>query len=407
MAPFNISTIRETFPALHQQVYNRPLVYFDNAATTQKPAVVIDALRTYYEKQNSNIHRGVHYLSQQATEAFEHARRLVQRFIHAEKPEEIIFTRGTTESINLVASTFGKRFLKPGAEVLISEMEHHSNIVPWQMACADYGAVLKVIPVTDSGELDMEKFGSLLNERTGIIAITHISNTLGTINPIKQIIERAHAKGIPVLIDGAQAVPHVTTDVQELDCDFYCFSGHKMYAPMGVGVLYGKEEMLKKLPPYQGGGEMIKEVRFEGTSYNDLPYKFEAGTPNVGDVIGLGKAIEWLEETGLSHIACHEQDLLQYATTRLQEVDGIKIYGTAEHKTAVISFLIGNIHPYDAGVILDKFGIALRTGHHCTQPLIERFGIPGTIRASFAVYNTREEIDAMMEGILRVKEMFG
>jgi cysteine desulfurase / selenocysteine lyase len=403
----DIEKIRSNFPALHQEIYKRPLVYFDNAATTQKPQVVIDALTHYYEKQNANIHRGVHYLSQQATDAFEAVRKQIQKFVNAAQPYEILFTRGTTESINLVASSFGKRFLKENDEVIISGMEHHSNIVPWQMACEEKKAILKVIPVTDSGELDMEAFKTLLGKQTRLVAVTHVSNTLGTINPIKEIIKLAHEQKIPVLIDGAQAVSHMKVDMQDMDCDFYCFSGHKMYAPMGIGVLYGKEQWLNSLPPYQGGGEMIKTVTFEKTTYNELPFKFEAGTPNVGDVIGLGKAIEWMEETGIEQMAAHELGLLNYTNNKLNELGDIRFIGTAEKKTGVISFLISNIHPYDAGVILDKLGIAVRTGHHCTQPLMDHFKIPGTIRASFAVYNTREEIDNMIEAIIRVKQMFG
>jgi len=403
----DINKIREQFPILHQEVYNKPLVYFDNAATTQKPRQVIDALIRYYEKQNSNIHRGVHYLSQQATDAFEATRRQVQQFINAPNAHEIIFTRGTTESINLVASSFCKRFVQEGDEILISEMEHHSNLVPWQMACEDRKARLVVIPITATGELDMEVFPTLLNNRTKIVAVTHVSNTLGTINPVKEIIEIAHSQGIPVLIDGAQAVSHMRVDVQELGCDFYCFSGHKMYAPMGIGVLFGKEEFLNAMPPYQGGGEMIKTVSFSGTTFNELPFKFEAGTPNVGDVLGLGAAIDFMTATGIDEIAAHEQHLLEYATQRLTEAGGIRFIGTAKNKTGVVSFLINNIHPFDAGTILDKLGIALRTGHHCTQPIMDHYGIPGTMRASFAVYNTTQEIDIMIEGIARTKKMFG
>ena len=401
------SPIRSQFPILNQSVYGQPLVYFDNAATTQKPQVVIDTLNLYYEKQNSNIHRGVHYLSQMATEAFEATRAQVQAFIHAKHKHEIVFTRGTTESINLVASSFAKAFLRHDDEVILSEMEHHSNIVPWQLACEERGAKVRVIPVTDSGELELEAFQKLLNEKTRIVAITHVSNTLGTINPIREIIAAAHAHKVPVLIDGAQAVAHLSLDVQDLDCDFYCFSGHKMYAPMGVGVLYGKEEMLNALPPYQGGGEMIKTVSFERTTFNELPFKFEAGTPNVGDVLGLGKAIEWMQGIGITEIAKQENALLSYGTQRLTEMGDIRFFGTAPQKASVISYLIGKIHPYDAGTILDKLGIAIRTGHHCTQPLMDRFKIPGTMRASFAVYNTPEEIDQMIDAIVKVKEMFG
>lgn len=402
----DIEKIRAGFPALYQQVYGKNLVYFDNAATTQKPQQVIDTLVHYYEKQNSNIHRGVHYLSQQATDAFEATREQVRGFINAADTREIIFTRGTTESINLVASSFCKRFVNEGDEVLVSEMEHHSNLVPWQLACAERNATLKAIPVTDAGELDLLSFEKQLSERTKIVAVTHVSNTLGTINPIKEIIRTAHSKGIPVLIDGAQAVSHLRVDVQDLECDFYCFSGHKMYAPMGVGVLYGKENLLQSMPPYQGGGEMIRTVSLEATTFNELPFKFEAGTPNVGDVLALGTALRFMEEIGLENIAAYEHQLLTYATQRLEECGDIRIIGTAPQKTAVLSFLIGNIHPFDAGTILDKLGIAIRTGHHCTQPLMDRYRIPGTMRASFAVYNTTAEIDLMIDAIARTKKMF-
>jgi cysteine desulfurase/selenocysteine lyase len=404
---FDINEIRAQFPALHQQVYNRPLVYFDNAATTQKPQQVIDALNLYYSKQNSNIHRGVHYLSQKATDAFEETRRKVQDFINAPHHHEIVFTRGTTESINLVASSFGKAFINEGDEVLISTMEHHSNIVPWQMICSERKAILKVIPITEEGELDLTQMPSLLSERTRIVAVTHVSNTLGTINPIREIIRMAHQKNIPVLIDGAQSMAHLSVDVQELDCDFYCFSGHKMYAPMGIGVLYGKESYLNAMPPYQGGGEMIRSVSFSGTTYNDLPFKFEAGTPNVGDVMGLNEAMNFMNSCGIKEMAAHEEKLLHYATERLLDAGGIRIIGTAKEKTGVVSFLMNNIHPFDAGTILDKLGIAIRTGHHCTQPLMDHYKIPGTMRASFAVYNTTEEIDLMMDAIARTKKMFG
>jgi len=401
----DINKIREDFPALHQLVYKKPLVYLDNAATTQKPKIVIDTLLEYYNKQNSNIHRGVHYLSQQATNAYEDARRVIQKFINAAHSHEIIFTRGTTESINLVASSFAKKFLNKGDEIIISAMEHHSNIVPWQMACEEKQAILKVIPFNDAGELLIDEFEKLLNNKTKLIAIAHISNALGTINPIKEIIKTAHGKNIPVLVDGAQAVPHMKIDVQELDCDFYCFSGHKMYAPMGVGVLYGKEKMLEELPPYQGGGEMIKEVTFEKTTYNELPFKFEAGTPNVGDGLGLAAAIKYLETFGMDAIHKHESELLLYATKKLLEIEGLRIIGTAKNKAAVISFLVGKIHPYDLGTILDKMGIAVRTGHHCAQPIMDKYGIPGTVRASFAMYNSMEEIDTFVEGVIKAKSM--
>lgn len=397
---------REDFTILNQSVYNRPLVYFDNAATTQKPQVVIDALSRYYETINSNIHRGVHYLSQKATDEFESARKTVQKFINAPSDREVIFTKGSTESINLVASSFGKAFLRENDEVIISEMEHHANIVPWQMICEEKKAKLRVIPINGEGELELEKLEELINERTRIISVTHISNTLGTINPVKEIIRMAHQHHIPVMIDGAQAVSHLRVDVRELDCDFYCFSGHKMYAPMGIGVLYGKEEWLDKMPPYQGGGEMIEKVTFEKTTYNGLPFKFEPGTPSVGDVIGLMTAINYLDDIGIENIGRYEDELLQYATRRLQEIEGLTIYGNAGKKASIISFNLENIHPYDAGIILDHQAIAVRTGHHCTQPIMDKFGIPGTIRASFAMYNSKEEIDIMVQAIHQVKKMF-
>ncbi|MFA4852590.1 MAG: cysteine desulfurase [Bacteroidales bacterium] len=402
---FDIAKIREDFHALHQLVYKKPLVYLDNAATTQKPKVVIDTLLEYYNKQNSNIHRGVHYLSQQATVAYENARITVQKFINAEHSHEIIFTRGTTESINLVASSFAKKFLNKGNEIIISEMEHHSNIVPWQLVCEEKQALLKIIPFSEKGELIFEEYKKLLNEKTKLVAITHVSNALGTINPVKKIIEEAHKHNIPVLIDGAQALPHIKVDVQELDCDFYCFSGHKMYAPMGVGVLYGKEKIMEELPPYQGGGEMIKNVTFEKTTYNELPFKFEAGTPNVGDGLGLAAAIKYLDNLGIENIRTHETSLLESVTKKLLEIERLRIFGTANEKAGVISFLVGNIHPYDMGTILDKLGIAVRNGHHCAQPIMDHYGIPGTVRASVALYNTFEEMDILVEGIKKAKKM--
>ncbi len=402
-----VHDLRKQFPILHQTVYNKPLVYFDNAATNQKPQRVINILNTYYSTINSNIHRGVHYLSQQATTAFEESRQAVQTFINARHSYEVVFTRGTTESINLIASSFGKRYLGAGDTVLISAMEHHSNIVPWQMACAEHGATLKVIPIDDSGSLILDNLEQLLENNCRLVALTHVSNTLGTINPIKEIIERAHKYDIPVLIDGAQAISHLQIDVQALDCDFYCFSAHKMYAPMGIGVLYGKENLLNELPPYQGGGEMIKTVTFDKTTFNELPFKFEAGTPNVGDALALKEAIDFMNEIGLDAIRNYEDYLLEYATKKLTAIDGVKIYGTAHEKTSVISFLLGNIHPYDAGIILDKLGIAVRTGHHCTQPLMDFYKIPGTIRASFALYNTTEEIDTFVDALHKVNLMFG
>lgn len=402
----DIETIRNDFPILHQQVNKRPLVYFDNAATTQKPVAVTEALADYYNRYNSNIHRGVHHLSQIATEAFERTRQNIRTFINAKETHEIIFTRGTTESINLVASSFCRKFVGKGDEIIVSEMEHHSNIVPWQMACEERGASLKVIPFDEHGVLMIEKLVALITPQTRLIAVTHVSNALGTINPIKQIIDLAHAKGVKVLIDGAQAISHLSVDVQALDCDFYCFSGHKIYAPMGIGVLYGKEELLNQMPPYQGGGEMIKEVTFAQTTYNELPYKFEAGTPSVGDVIGLDVAITYVQKLGMENVAKYEDDLLQYCTRELLKIDGISIIGTAPQKTSVVSFMIRNIHPYDAGTIIDKLGIAVRTGHHCAQPVMDHFKIPGTIRASFAFYNTKEEIDRLIAAVKQVKEMF-
>jgi cysteine desulfurase / selenocysteine lyase len=382
---FDPDQIRQDFPALHQTVNKRPLIYLDNAATTQKPQAVIDRLTRYYALENSNIHRGAHYLSQQATEAYEQARKTVQAFIHAPHSHQVIFTRGTTESINLVASSFCKKFVQPGDEIIISAMEHHSNIVPWQIACTDHQATLKVIPMDESGDLILDDFEKLLNEKTKLVAVTHVSNALGTINPIKNIIDTAHVHGIPVLIDGAQAVSHLPVDVQALNCDFYCFSAHKLYGPMGVGVLYGKEEWLEQMPPYQGGGEMIKEVRFDKTTYNELPFKFEAGTPNVGDVLGLEAAIRYFTETGPDSIARHESDLLDYTTQKLSGLEKIRLVGNASKRTGVVSFIFEDIHPYDTGIILDKLGIAIRTGHHCAQPIMDYFGIPGTVRVSFAM----------------------
>lgn len=401
----DIEKIRAQFKILDTTVYGKPLVYFDNAATTQKPDSVIDTLSEYYRTLNSNIHRGAHYLSSTATERYEQTREKVRSFINAAKSCEIVFTRGTTESINLVASSFGRAFLQKGDEVIISGMEHHSDIVPWQIACEQHGASIKVIPFSDKGELDLDAYRGLFSDHTRIVAVNHVSNTLGTVNPVKEIIGIAHSHGVPVLIDGAQSVSHIAVDVQDLDCDFYCFSGHKMYAPMGVGVLYGKEQWLDKLPPYQGGGEMIKDVTFERTTYNDLPFKFEAGTPSVGDVLALASAIDFMQGIGMDNIAAHEQELLQYATQKLLAIPDMRIFGIAENKTSVISFLIGNAHPYDTGTLLDKLGIAVRTGHHCTQPIMDRYGIPGTVRASFAVYNTKEEIDTFIAGIERIAPM--
>lgn len=404
---FDIQAIRQDFPALHQEVHGKPLVYLDNGATSQKPQVVIDRLSHYYAQENSNIHRGVHYLSQHATDEYEKTRKLTQQVLNAEHEHEIIFTRGTTEGINLVAHSFGHKYLKEGDEVLISAMEHHSNIVPWQLICEAMGAQLKVIPVTDAGELDMEAFHRLLTDKTRIVAVVHISNSLGTINPVEEIITAAHAREIPVLLDAAQSLPHQRVDVQALDVDFLVFSGHKVFAPTGIGVLYGKEKWLNAMPPYMGGGDMIDTVSFEKTTYNALPHKFEAGTPNIAGGIGLAAGIEYVQQIGYDAIAAHEAELLAYATEQLLAVDGLRIIGTAAKKASVISFLVGDVHPYDTGTILDRLGIAVRTGHHCTQPLMRRFGIPGTVRASFAMYNTREEVDQLVAGILRVKKMFG
>lgn len=401
---FDIQKIRADFPILSRQVNGKPLVYFDNGATTQKPQVVIDAIATYYEEINANIHRGVHTLSQLATDAYEVSRAKIQNHINAQFAHEVLFTSGTTHSVNLVANGFAS-ILKAGDEVLVSALEHHSNIVPWQMLCEKTGAVLKVIPMNEKGELVMEKFDQLLSDKTKIVTVNHISNALGTINPIKYMIDKAHQFGAAVFIDGAQAVPHLKPNVQELDCDFYAFSGHKICGPTGTGILYGKEAWLNKLPPYQGGGEMIKEVTFEKTTYAELPHKFEAGTPNIAGGIVLGTAVDYMNSVGFENIQKQETELLNYATEQLLAIEGLKIYGTAEAKTSVISFNIDGIHPYDIGTIVDKLGIAVRTGHHCAQPIMNFFEIPGTIRASFAFYNTKEEIDIMVEAVKKAKMM--
>lgn len=402
----NNQLIRQDFPILLDKIYNKPLVYFDNAATTQKPMCVIDKIVHGYTHGNANIHRGVHFLSQKATEEHENARTTVQHFIHAAKSSEIIFTRGTTESINLVAFSFGETFCQPGDEIIISAMEHHANIVPWQMLKDRKGIVLKVIPMLPDGTLDMPAFSKLLNNKTKLVAVTHVSNVLGTINPIQEIIQLAHNSNVPVLIDGAQAVPHIAIDVQQLDVDFYVFSAHKVYGPTGIGVLYGKEEWLNKMQPYQGGGEMIAKVTFEKTTYNELPFKFEAGTPDYIGSTALATALEYIQQIGLNAIATYENDLLQYATAKLLQVPGLKIYGEASHKSSVISFLVQGIHHYDMGTMLDKLGIAVRTGHHCAQPIMDYYGIEGTVRASFAFYNTKEEVDKLIEGVNRVVSMF-
>ena len=397
--------VRADFPLLNREMNGKPIVFLDSGASSQKPQYVIDAMNDYYANQHANVHRGVYQLSQEATDAFEKSRRLMKEFINAPSEKEVLFVRGTTEGINLVASSYCRKFLKEGDEVLISAMEHHSNIVPWQMACELAGAHLKVIPFNDAGELIMEEFDKLLNKKTKIVAVNHVSNALGTINPIEEIIEKAHAIGVPVLVDGAQSIPHMQVDVQALDVDFYTFSGHKMFGPTGVGILYGKEKWLNAMPPYHGGGEMIETVTFEKTTYNELPHKFEAGTPDIAGVIGLGAAVEYMQSIGHEAIGQHEDDLLEYATAELKKIDGIRIVGTAKNKASVISFLLDGTHPYDVGTILDKLGIAVRTGHHCTQPLMNCFKIPGTVRASFAFYNNRADIDKLVEGVKRAKRM--
>ena len=398
------SNIRNQFPTLFQKVYEKPLVYLDNAATTQKPQKVIDAVQKYYHDYNSNIHRGVHFLSQKATNVYEASRRTVQEYINAEHTHEIIFNSGITEGINLVAFSF-RSLLKKNDEVIISTIEHHSNIVPWQMTCEATGAKLKVIPMNEDGSLDLDAYHQLLSSKTKIVAINHISNALGTINPIKTIIDSAHEKGAAVLIDGAQAGPHISIDVQKLAADFYCLSGHKMYGPTGIGVLYGKEKWLQKLPPYKGGGEMIETVSFEKTTYAGLPHKFEAGTPNIAGGIGLKAAIDWINEIGLDKIAMYEKDLLAYAIQELKKIEGFRLIGNAPKKASVISFLLDNIHPYDIGIILDKLGVAVRTGHHCAQPVMDAFCIPGTVRASLAIYNTKEDVDRLVDGVKKAKLM--
>ena len=398
---FDVQSIRAQFPILLREVKGRPLIYLDNAATSQKPQAVIDAINDYYTGYNANIHRGIHSLAEEATAAYESTRDAVQQYINAGSREQIIFTRGTTESINLVAYTWGRQNIKEGDEVLISGMEHHSNIVPWQMLCEEKNALLKVIPVNDEGELMMSEFEKFLGPKTKLVSIVQVSNALGTVNPVKDIIKAAHEAGAVVLVDGAQSVVHLDIDVQELDCDFFAFSAHKLYGPTGVGVLYGKRHLLEAMPVFQGGGEMIKEVSFEKTSFNDLPYKFEAGTPNIADTIAFRAALEFVSKTGREPIRRHEQDLLLYATTQLETIPGLKIIGRAAEKTSLVSFIIDKIHPQDIGILLDNRGIAVRTGHHCAQPLMHRFGIPGTVRASFAMYNTREEVDQLIAGLQR------
>lgn len=403
---YDIQKIREDFPILDREVYGKPLIYLDNGATTQKPRQVVEAITDEYYSVNANVHRGVHFLSQQATELYEASRETVRRFINARSSNEIVFTRGTTESINLLASSFADSQMKEGDEVIVSVMEHHSNIVPWQLQAARKGIVLKVIPMNDRGELLLDEYEKLFSERTKLVSFAHVSNVLGTVNPAKEMIATAHAHGVPVLIDGAQSVPHMKVDVQDLDADFFAFSGHKIYGPTGVGVLYGKEEWLDKLPPYQGGGEMIQSVSFEKTTFNELPFKFEAGTPDYIGTTALAKALDYVSAIGMENIAAHEHELTLYAMQRLKEINGMRIFGEAEHKSSVISFLVGNIHHLDMGTLLDRLGIAVRTGHHCAQPLMIRMGIEGTVRASFGLYNTKEEIDMLAAGIERVSRMF-
>jgi len=404
---FDVEKIRADFPILRQEIRNRPLVYLDNAATCQKPQVVIDSIVKMYSHDYANVHRGVHTLSERATAAYEGARKKVKAFINAQSQKEIVFVRGATEGINLVAQTFGKANLKAGDEILITAMEHHSNIVPWQMLCEETGAKLKVAPINLQGELIIEQFMALLTEKTRLVSVAHMSNALGTVNPVKEIISAVHEKGIKVLLDGAQAVPHMEVDMQELDCDFYVFSGHKLYAPSGIGVLYGKQELLEAMPPYQGGGDMIRKVTFEETEYNVVPYKFEAGTPSIADTVGLGAALDYLSGIGMAEIAAYEAELLSYATEKAKQIKGLKIIGEAAQKGAILSFVLEKIHPHDIGTMLDSLGIAVRAGHHCAMPVMDFFQVPATARASFAMYNTKQEIDTLMTGINQLIEVFG
>lgn len=403
---YDINKVREDFPILSRTVYDRPLVYLDNAATTQKPRIVVDSIANEYYSVNANVHRGVHYLSQQATELHEASRETVRNFINARSTNEVIFTRGTTEGLNLIVSSFGDEFMKEGDEVIISTMEHHSNIVPWQLLAARKGIAIKVIPMNDRGELLLDEYEKLFNERTKIVSVTQVSNVLGTINPVKDMIRTAHEHGVPVMVDGAQSTPHFKVDMQDMDCDFFVFSGHKIYGPTGIGVLYGKEEWLDKLPPYQGGGEMIQSVSFEKTVFEKLPFKFEAGTPDYVATTGLAKALDYVSSLGMDQISAYEQELTRYAMEKMKTIDGMRIFGEAEHKDAVVSFLVGDIHHLDMGTLLDRLGIAVRTGHHCAQPLMIRLGIEGTVRASFALYNTKAEVDDLVAGINRVRQMF-
>jgi cysteine desulfurase/selenocysteine lyase len=406
-ALWDVERVRKDFPILHQEAHGRPLVYLDNAATAQKPQVVIDAIAAYYAGDNANVHRGVHYLSERATEAYEGARTRIQRFLNAANPREIVFVRSTTEGINLVAQTYGRRAVRPGDEIVISALEHHSNIVPWQMLCEETGAVLRVVPVDDAGEVCLDEYERLLGDRTRLVAIAHISNALGTVVPVKQVIDRAHQQGVPVLVDGAQAAPHVRIDVQALDCDFYVFSGHKAFGPTGIGALYGKAALLERMPPYQGGGDMITSVSFEKTTYNAIPYKFEAGTPHIAGAVGLGAAVDYLGALGLDRIAAYEQELLAYGTEALMGLPGVRLIGTAREKASVLSFVVEGVHAHDVGTVLDREGIAVRAGHHCAMPVMTRFGVPATARASLAFYNTREELDALARGLHKVREIFG
>ncbi len=406
-AEFNVERIRGDFPVLRQQVHGKPLVYLDSAATSQKPQVVIDAVTRYYAAENSNVHRGIHLLSEQATKAFEDARANAARFLNASDAREIIFVRGATEGINLVAQSYGRMRLKAGDEILISAMEHHSNIVPWQILCQETGAVLRVVPINDDGELLVDEYEKLLKPRTRLVSVAHVSNALGTINPVKQIVEMAHSRGVPVLLDGAQAAPHLPVDVRELDCDFYVFSGHKLFGPTGIGIVFGKAHLLEEMPPYQGGGDMILSVTFEKTLYNVVPFKFEAGTPHIAGVIGLGAAIDYLNGISLKRIAAYERELLAYATDALSAIPGLRMIGTAKEKAGILSFVLDGVHAHDIGTILDQEGIAIRTGHHCAQPVLQRFGVPATARVSLAFYNTGEEIDALVRGIHKVIELFG
>jgi cysteine desulfurase/selenocysteine lyase len=406
-AQYDVVSIRNDFPILGREVHGKPLVYLDNGASAQRPSSVINAVKDLYENSYSNVHRGVHQLSQDSTRLFDDARVAVCGFIHAACVHEVIFTSGTTESINLVAQCYARPRLQKGDEILITHMEHHSNIVPWQMVCEQTGAVLKVVPISDKGELEMDRFAELLSEKTKLVSVVHVSNALGTVNPVKKMIDMAHAIGVPVLVDGAQAVPHIPVDVQKLDADFYAFSAHKLYGPTGVGVLYGKEKLLKEMPPYKGGGDMILSVSFEKTEYNTLPYKFEAGTPNIAGVVGLGAAIEYVQKIGLGAIAAHEHGLLVYATSKLKEIDGLRIIGEADQKAGLVSFVLDTVHPHDIGTMLDMEGVAIRTGHHCAQPVMERYNVPATARASFAMYNTFSEIDVLTEAIKKTIGMFG